>query len=143
LFLLALATVVLAAPPDPGPSAPGSTVCYQGPIGQHHRFASFLNLSTEQRDKMRDLRKRFWADTHDLRYDILQKRLDVKKLFTDPKTDDATLLAKQRELNALRGTLMDKRAQMKIEWRKMLIPEQIQKLDTLDMGGRHSHRRWN
>lgn len=133
VFLLGLATVVLAAPPDPGPAGPGSTAGYRGPAGQHHRFASYLNLSQEQRDKMRDLRNRYWTDTHDLRYEILQKRLEVEKLFTDPKADDATLLAKQKELNALRLTLMDKKAQMKIEWRKILTPEQIQKLDKMSM----------
>ena len=143
LFLLGLATIVLAAPPDPGPSVPGTTVCYQGPTDQRHRFASFLNLSPEQKNKMRDLRNRFWTDTRDLRYEMLQKRLELKKLFGDQKTDDAMLLAKQKELNTLRMTLMDKRAQMRIEWRKIFSPEQIQKLDNLTMGGRHSHRHWD
>ena len=138
VFLLGLATVVLAAPPDPGPAVPGIAKDYRGSAGQHHRFTSYLNLSTEQKDKMRDLKNRYWTDTHDLRYDILQKRLEVKKLFTDPKADDAILLAKQKELNILRLTLMDKKAQMKIEWRKILTPEQIQKLDRMSMfRGKH------
>src|SRR5208283_2781087 len=36
------------------------------------------------------------ANNHDLRYDIRLKRLEMHKLFTDPKVDDATLLAKEK-----------------------------------------------
>jgi Spy/CpxP family protein refolding chaperone len=58
----------------------------------------------------------------------------MRKLFTDPKVDDATLLAKQKELSALRVKLMDRRAQLMIESRKILTPEQIQELDRMPMG---------
>ena len=71
---------------------------------------------------------RFRADVHDLQYDLRIKKLEVEKLFTDPKTDDATLIAKEKELNALRLRLMDRRAEMKVEWRKVLTAEQIRKL---------------
>ena len=85
---------------------------------------------------MKELRKTFWADTHDLRYDIKMKRVEAQKLFTDPKTDDATLLAKEKELNALKHQLMDKKAEMKVEWRKILNPEQIRMFDRIH---RHHH----
>jgi hypothetical protein len=65
---------------------------------------------------------------------MAQKRLEVRKLFMDPKTDDATLLAKQKEMSALRQKLQDKMAQMMIEGRKILTPEQLQKLDRMGMG---------
>ncbi len=133
-LFVAWTTAVFAAPPDSfgGPRNPAN---FQQPKG----FGSFLNLSQEQRDKMRELRDRFLTSTHDLRYDIVQKRVEMKKLFTDPKADDATLLAKERELNALRQKLMDMKAQAKIEWRKILTPEQIQKLDRMPgrFGMRH------
>jgi len=38
----------------------------------------------------------------------------MRKLFTDPKTDEATLLAKQKELNSLRQQMLEKKLQMKI-----------------------------
>ena len=50
------------------------------------------------------------------------------------KTDDATLLAKQKEMSGLRQKLQDKMAQMMIEGRKILTPEQLQKLDRMGMG---------
>ncbi len=146
---VALATVVFSAPTDQAPSAmapafghgcPGfSGMHHGGPF--HKGFRSYLNLSREQRDKMHELRIRFSKETRDMRYDLAQKKLEMKKLFTDPKTDDATLLAKEKELNALKGKLMDKMAEMKIEGRKILTPEQLQKLETLSM--HHRHPRWN
>ena len=146
-FLIVLTTAAFAAPTDPAPPVPpqmqgpwgqgGAHPQMQGPWGQgpaRHGFGAFLGLTQEQKDRMKELRSRFRADTHDLRYDIRLKRLEMKKLFTDPKTDDQTLLAKQKELSALVLKLMDKNAQMKIEWRKILTPEQIQKLDRMPKG---------
>jgi len=78
---------------------------------------------------MREIRDRFWADTHDLRYDMAEKRIEMRKLFTDPKADDAALTATQKELRDIMLKLMDRKAQMKIEWRKVLKPEQIRMLD--------------
>jgi Spy/CpxP family protein refolding chaperone len=132
LLLVGLTTVVFAAPPDPGKSGPQGFQKHHG----FHQFGPRLNLTQEQREKMKDLRKAFWADTHDLRYDIKMKKVEVQKLFTDPKTDDATLLEKEKELNALKHQLMDKKAEMKVEWRKILNPEQIQMLDRIH---RHHH----
>ena len=102
-------------------------------------FASFLNLTQEQKDKMRELRNRYYVDTHDLKYDIRIKGLEMQKLFTDPKVEDTTLLAKEKELNALRLKLMDRKAEMKLAWRKILTSEQIQKLGSLPRWQRHGH----
>jgi len=135
LFFVGLATVVMAAPPDPGsPQSQGFQKAWA-----HHAFGSRLDLTQEQKDKMRELRKRYEADNHDLRYDIRLKRLEMHKLFTDPKVDDATLLAKEKELNALQLKLMDRKAEMKLAWRKILTPEQIQKLDRPHHWHHHGH----
>jgi hypothetical protein len=48
---------------------------------------------------------------------------------------EATLLAKEKELNGLKLKLMDKKAEMKVEWRKILAPEQVGTLDRI-------HHRW-
>ena len=69
------------------------------------------------------------------------KGVEVRKLFTDPKTDDATLLAKEKELNGLKVNLMDKKAEMKVEWRKILTPQQIRMLDR--MHRRHGWHRYH
>ena len=89
---------------------------------------------------MRELRNRYDADTHDLRYDVRIKRVEMQKLFTDPKVDDATLLGKEKELNALKLKLMDRKAEMKLAWRKILTPEQLQKLGQMPRRHRHQGR---
>jgi len=129
LLFVGLATASFAAPPDPGPQGPQRPESWAHG-GMHHRFGSWLNLTQEQKDKMRELRNRSYAETHDLRYDIRMKHLELEKLFTNPKTDDATLLAKEKELSALKLTLMERKAEMKVAWRKILTPEQIEKLGT-------------
>jgi len=128
LLFVGFTTAAFAAPPDIG--KPG--------FEKHHPFGPRLNLTQEQIGKMRELRKIFWADTHDLRYDIKMKRIEVRKLFTDPKTDGATLLAKEKELNGLKLKLMDKKAEMKVEWRKILTPDQIRMLDRI-----YRHHCWH
>ena len=130
---IALATVVFAAPTDQTPSV-------VAPARHQGGYAGF-QLSNEQRDKMREIKTRYRQETRDMRYDLEQKRLEMRKLFTDPKTDDAILLAKAKELNALKLKLMDKMAEMKIERRKIYTPEQLQKLDRPGMNGRYGQHR--
>jgi len=101
------------------------------PVRGKFSLGKYLNLSPEQKEKMKESRNRYHSDTKDLRYDLAGKRLEMRKLFTDPKTDDATLLAKQKEISELRQQLRDKKAQKKIEWRRILTPEQIAKLDQM------------
>jgi len=101
--------------------------------GSHKQFSfkKYLNLSEEQLARMKELRNHFRDETRDLRYGLAIKRLEMRKLYTDPRTDDSTLFAKQKEISKLRQQLSDKKAQMKIEWRKILTPEQIAKLDRM------------
>jgi Spy/CpxP family protein refolding chaperone len=151
-LLVFMGTAVLAASPDADPAGPpafstgheqfGRGDVHRGPgpgFGAWRGIVSYLGLSQEQVTKMRELRSRFRNETHDLRYDLAVKRLEMRKLFTDPKVDDATLLAKQKEVSSLRQKLMDTRAQMMIEGRKILTPEQIQKLDRMPMGRGMGH----
>ena len=101
--------------------------------GSHKEFCfkKHLGLSDQQLVKMKELKSRFHADTRDLRYNLEIRRVEMRKLFTDPKTDDETLIAKQKEIRDLRQQLSDKKDGMKLEWRKILTPEQIAKLDKM------------
>jgi Spy/CpxP family protein refolding chaperone len=102
-----------------------------GPDRGEFSLSKYLNLSPEQKEKVKESRSRYHSDTRDLRYDLAAKRLEMRKLFTDPKTDEATLLAKQKELNTLRQQQLEKKSQRKMEWRKILTPEQITNLDQI------------
>jgi Spy/CpxP family protein refolding chaperone len=103
-------------------------------------FKKHLNLSDQQLTKMKELKSSFRNDTRDLRYNLAIKRIEMRKLFTDPKTDDATLIAKQKEISNLRQQMSDKKAEMKLKWRKILTSEQIAKLDRIPH--RHHAKGW-
>lgn len=145
LVLVLAGTAAFAAPAVTGQGAPGRAA-FGGPstMGHHHHgMGALLGLTDDQKARMKEIRNRFSAETHDLRYDLMQKRVEMRKLFTDPKVDSARLLDKEKELSALREKLQSRRAQMKIEWRGVLTPEQIQKLDQAPVAhrmGRGMHR---
>ena len=131
---IALGTAAYAAPSGPGETASPEEGRLEG-RSMHRHFVGKLDLSQEQRERMRDVWGRFRTDVHDLRYTLMEKRLEMRKLFTDPKTDQAALLSKGKELSGLRQKLDERRTQAMLEWRSILTPEQIQKLDL--MPGRH------
>lgn len=133
-LLVFLATIVLAAAPDPGPAGAAHPAWAGMHKGHHGQFGAYLGLSKEQKEKMKELKMRQHDATRDLKYELAQKALEMKKLYTDPKTDDATLLAKQKELQAVLFKLIEKRGEMRLEFRKILTPEQIKKLDRMPMG---------
>lgn len=124
-----------ADPPAMGPAGsmgPGM----HGAMGGdaiHAGIAKHLNLSREQQDKLHALTSRYFKETREMRYELAEKRLAMWKLFTDPGTSDAALLAKQKEISALRQKLFDKMAQMMIEGRKILTPDQLARLDQMGM----------
>ncbi|HVN97331.1 MAG TPA: Spy/CpxP family protein refolding chaperone [Syntrophorhabdaceae bacterium] len=147
--IAAIVFSVFAAPADQASPAgmgawrggpAGEEGAYHGGPFQHKDMRSRLNLTKDQMDKMRDIRTRYHKETRDMRYELAQKRLEMHKLFTDPKTDDATLLAKQKELSVLRARLSDKMAEMSIEMRRVFTPDQLEKLDSFPLNRHHGWR---
>ncbi|MCX5811959.1 MAG: Spy/CpxP family protein refolding chaperone [Proteobacteria bacterium] len=108
----------------------GQGAGFGGPMG----MAANLNLSKEQSEKMWQTKEKFHNDTQKLRFELFQKRIELKDLYADPKADEATLLAKQKELNTLRQSMQDKMTQMRLEQRKILTPDQIKKLSETSFG---------
>ncbi len=125
VMFLALATTVFAVGPRGGGGPHYGDLC---------RMHSELNLTKEQSERLWQIRERFNADTEKLRYEIFQKGLELRSLYRDPKADKATILNKQKELNALRNKLDDRRAQMRVEQREVLTPEQLDKLSQFRTG---------
>lgn len=121
----------------PGKDGPGAPVGLPGGFGPRFSGVDFpppLDLSKEQRDKLRESKNRFLRETRTLRYDIAMRELEMRKLFSDPKTTEAALLAKQKELNVLHQKLADRMAKRMIEDRSILTPEQIETLDSIPFG---------
>jgi len=86
-----------------------------------------LNLTPEQKAKFQELRRKFIAENAQLIGDRVAKRLQLRSLWSDPKADSQVILAKERELRDLQNRLKDKIVQYKLEARKSLTPEQIEK----------------
>jgi len=143
LAVVALATAGLAVGPgaDPGTGAglAGGGPGWQGGPGAgyhggHGRWAADLNLTKEQQDKLAALRKRQWEELKPLRDQMYQKRQEMRGLYTSPATDDATIIAKQKELNALQQQMQGRMVQFRLEQRKIFTPEQLSKLQNMPYG---------
>ncbi|MDD5167711.1 MAG: periplasmic heavy metal sensor, partial [Syntrophales bacterium] len=90
-----------------------------------------LCLSPEQLDRIKELASRNHRETRDLRYDLALKQMEMHKLFTDHKVGEAALLAKEKELEAVRQKLHEKTVRMMLDSRKILTAEQLATLDQM------------
>jgi Spy/CpxP family protein refolding chaperone len=146
LALVAFATVGLAVGPGAGPVGvgPGWAVDGSGPQGGpgagfhsgRGSWAADLNLTKEQQDQLGALRKRLWEEVKPLREQVYQKKQEMRDLYTSPAADadDATIVAKQKELNGLQQQMQDKMVQFRLEQRKVFTPEQLNKLKEMPYG---------
>jgi Spy/CpxP family protein refolding chaperone len=65
---------------------------------------------------------------------MYQKRQEMRDLHTNPATDDAAIIAKQKELNLLQQQMQDKMVQLRLEQRKVFTPDQLTKLKDMPYG---------
>jgi len=109
----------------PGPCVPGYGPGVWGPG---------LNLSPEQTQKMQALQESFFKETIPLRNEIMNKQLELRMLWAQANPEQEKILAKQRELNALRAQLQEKATNHRLEMQKILTPEQQSQLRALPGG---------
>jgi Spy/CpxP family protein refolding chaperone len=67
-----------------------------------------MNLSPDQAGKLFDLRQKFMNDTSQLRKQIVISRAELAGLWKAEKPDEKAIIAKQQELNKLRGQMQTK-----------------------------------
>jgi Spy/CpxP family protein refolding chaperone len=91
-------------------------------------------LTDDQKAKLQELRTKLWNEMAPIREKMGSMRQEARKLWTDPKADSQTILAKQKEMRDLRDQMADKMAQMKLEMRSLLTPEQLEKFAQLGPG---------
>jgi Spy/CpxP family protein refolding chaperone len=107
----------------PGPGAgygPGQGMEY-GPRGS---WGANLNLTPEQTQKMQAMREGFFKETLPLRNEMQIKKLELSTLWAQTNPDQEKILAKQKEINALRAQMQEKGTKHRLEMRKILTPEQ-------------------
>lgn len=112
LWLLALALVLslgLAA-----------AVYAAGPMGMGMGHGpGMMNLTPEQGGKLFDLREKFRNDTASLRKDLMVKHLEMKSLWKAETPDQNAILAKQKEINALKDQMSLKMVTFRLEAKKI------------------------
>jgi Spy/CpxP family protein refolding chaperone len=99
-------------------------------LGGHgaRRIAHFLNLTDDQKGKMIEVRNKYVGQMKASRDELFQKRQELRNLYTDPKADEGTIMAKQKELASLQQKARDNMMQFALEERRILTPEQLKKL---------------
>ena len=126
-LVLALSTMALAWGPGFGRgSGPGPGSGFPG--------YAIPNLTAEQSAQMQDCRDSFLKELGPLREELLAKREELQKLWSDPNADPSVIKAKQNEMFDLRSKFQEKATNMRLEMRKVLTPEQVAQLPTFGPG---------
>ncbi len=87
-------------------------------------WASRLNLNYEQIQKLEGLHERFLKETISMRNDLALKQVELRTLWLQTNPEEGKILAKEKEINALRGQIQEKATKNLLEGRKILTPEQ-------------------
>ena len=81
-----------------------------------------MKLTPEQAGQVFDLRQKFMNDTAKLRKNMMVKRTELAQLWKADKPDEKAILAKVKELGALKAQFMEKAVAQRLEMRK-IAPE--------------------
>lgn len=92
------------------------------------RFCNRIDATDEQRAKLTALFKDTMQETRPLREQLRRKLLDVSSLMASSSATDDQIKAEVQSSRALRQQLMDKRIDTVLAVRKILTPEQRQKI---------------
>ncbi len=78
------------------------------------------NLTPEQAGKLFDLRQKFLDDTAGLRKEKAVKKAELRALWRSENPDEKQILAKLKEINAVKAKLQEKFVPFRIEVKKIL-----------------------
>jgi hypothetical protein len=120
LLLLFMALCVAVFAQEPGQ--------YSGSCDLQNGLPSTLNLSRQQCEKMRKLTNSFYSDTAVTRGKIMEKRLELRRLSRDPKTDPHAINQTEQALNSLEQKLSLRAHRTEANQRRLLNSEQINKM---------------
>jgi len=96
-----------------------SAFAFKGMGGGWGKHGFMMNLTPEQAGQVFDLRQKFMNDTAELRKNMMVKRAELAQLWKAEKPDEAAILAKVKELSALRAQFMEKAVAKRLAMRKI------------------------
>ncbi len=115
VLAVGLAAAVWAEAPKGAP--PGA------PQGMMHRgHHGHMNLTPEQAAKLFDVKEKFRTDTAALRKQLFVGRAEMAALWKAETPDEKAMVAKVKEISALKGQMMEKMVLLHLEIRK-IVPE--------------------
>jgi len=108
-----------------------------GPRGHHGcqcgHHGKLAKLTPEEAGKLFDLRQKYLDDTASLRKDMVVKRAELRALWRAENPDEKQILAKLKEINAVKAKLQEKAVPAMIEVKKILPkPEHKKELSMED-----------
>lgn len=89
-----------------------------GPMGMGGGMGG-ANLTPEQASALFDLKEKMHADTAGLRKQMMVKRAELGALWKAENPDQNAILAKQKEINALREQMQQKMVAFRLEAKKI------------------------
>jgi len=92
------------------------------------------NLTAEQSTQIQALRDAFLKEIEPIQKDLWTKRTELQNLWSDPKADPAAITAKQKEMWDLQSQIRENAANLRLEVRKVLTPEQLAQLPAAGPG---------
>ena len=110
--------------------------------GRRGRWLEELDLTPEQRDAIRAIRREARPTKQDLRQQLQQERETMRSLLSDSNTSRDQLRSQHQTLMAARQQMANQRFEMMLDIREELTPEQRAKLAELKVQrrGRHGRR---
>lgn len=124
------ATPALAQPDGPRGHATHAKAGKHGPHAMEKMFER-LNLTAEQRDKIKTLRKQGHEKMKAQREQLSTKRKELHQLVRSSSSTREQTIAKQREVNVLQDQLAEARLNTWFDMRAVLTPEQLKQFDEL------------
>jgi Spy/CpxP family protein refolding chaperone len=106
------------------------------------RLMAQLNLTTDQKNQIRNLVAKDREAFRALREQLAEKRLALKEAGLSTPPDEQLVRAKAQAVAAVHAEMMVARARLAREMLGVLTPEQSAKLDQLRRQHRQRHARW-
>jgi len=138
-------SALTAAPALAQPDGPRTHAVHAkgGPHGaMMDRMFDRLNLTDEQKEKIKTLRQQGQERTKAQREQLMTKRRELNELVRSANSSREQAIAKQREVNTLQNQLAEARMNTWFDMRAVLTPEQLSQLEQLkpQRGGKQRKR---
>ncbi len=93
-----------------------------------------LNLTAEQKTKIEALQTSADKEVRPIREKMFDKSVEMRRLWLQANPDKSKINDARKEISTLRDQMQDKTTAMRLELRKVLTPEQQEKLANVGWG---------